>query len=125
MRHGAFGWAELMTTDVNAAKRFYAELFGWQMEDSPMGGTNYVVLKVGDDPVGGLMALPPECQGMPPAWGVYVTVDDIDVTVAKVEGLGGKTLRPPTEIPQVGRFAVLQDPQGAVLCAMQHAQKHG
>lgn len=118
MQHGAFGWNELMTTDVGAARRFYGALFGWETEDYPVEGTNYVMVKVGGDPVGGLMALPPECAGMPPCWNVYVTVADVDATASQVEALGGTILRPPTDIPDIGRFCVLQDPQGAVLCAI-------
>jgi predicted enzyme related to lactoylglutathione lyase len=59
---------------------------------------------------------------MPPAWGVYVTVDDADAVARRVETLGGKLLRAPEDIPSVGRFCVLQDPQGATLCAMQYAR---
>ena len=122
MKHGAFGWNELMTSDVAAARRFYGALFGWETEDYPGEGMNYVMVKVGGEAVGGMMAAPPECAGMPPAWGVYVTVDDADAVARRVETLGGKLLRPPQDIPDVGRFCVLQDPQGATLCAMQYAR---
>ena len=118
MRHGAFSWGELMTSDQEAAKAFYSILFGWQTEEMAMEGMSYTVVKVGDDPVGGIMQQPPECQEMPPAWGLYVTVDNVDATAARVEELGGKILRPPTDIPDVGRFCVLQDPQGAVISAI-------
>jgi predicted enzyme related to lactoylglutathione lyase len=118
MKHGAFGWNELMTTDVAAARRFYGALFGWETEDYPVEGMNYVMVKVDGKEVGGMMALPPDCAGMPPAWGVYITVTDVDATARQAEELGGKVLRPPMDIPDVGRFCVLQDPQGATLCAM-------
>ena len=91
--------------------------FGWQTEDYP-GGEGYVMVKVGGEAVGGMMAEPPECAGMPPAWGLYVTVDDVDATAQQVEALGGKLLRAPEDIPDIGRFCVLQDPQGATLCAI-------
>jgi len=117
MKHGALSWNELMTTDVDAAQQFYGALFGWQTEDYP-GGEGYVMVKVGGEMVGGMMAAPPECVGMPPAWSVYVTVDDVDATARQVEALGGKLLRPPEDIPEIGRFCVLQDPQGATLCAI-------
>ena len=107
MRHGAFGWTELMTADIEAAKRFYGALFGWETEDYP-GGGGYVLVKVGGEAVGGMMAAPLECAGMPPAWGVYVTVDDADAVARRAEALGGKVLRPPQDIPDVGRFCVLQ-----------------
>ena len=118
MKHGAFGWSELMTTDLGAARSFYGALFGWTFEDFLGAGAPYTLVKVDGDPVGGMMTLPPECAGMPPAWGVYVTVEDVDATARQVETLGGKLLRPPEDIPDIGRFCVLQDPQGATLCAM-------
>ena len=123
MKHGAIGWTELMTTDVAAAKEFYNALFGWQTEDMPMEalGMTYTVVKVHGEEVGGMMAMPAECQGMPPYWGLYVTVDDVDATAAQVEQLGGKVLRPPTDIPGVGRFCVFQDPQGGVISAITYA----
>ena len=123
LKHGAFGWAELMTTDPKAATAFYSELFGWKTEESPMAGIPYTVIHVDGRPVGGIMPMPPDCGAMTPAWGVYVTVDDVDAVAAQVESLGGKLLRPPEDIPEVGRFCVLQDPQGAVICAISYVKK--
>lgn len=123
LQHGAFGWNELMTTDVAGARQFYGALFGWKTEDYPGAGFNYTLVKVGGESVGGMMALPPDCTGMPPCWGVYVTVNDVDATASQVEALGGKLLRPPMDIPEVGRFCVLQDPQGAALCAIQYLSR--
>ncbi len=117
MKPGALSWNELMTTDVAATRQFYGALFGWETEDDP-GGSGYVLVKADGEAVGGMMALPPECAGMPPAWGVYVTVADVDATARQVETLGGKLRRPPEDIPDIGRFCVLQDPQGATLCAI-------
>jgi len=70
----------------------------------------YPLIKVGGEPVGGMMAPSPECSGKPPAWGVCVTVADMDATARQMEALGG-TLRPPEDIPDIGRFCVLQDPK--------------
>ena len=119
--HGAFSWSELMTADPAAAAAFYAELFGWKVEEMDMGTGPYRVLKVGESSVGGIMGNPPGATGMPSAWGCYVTVDDVDSTARRCAELGGKVLMAPTDIPQVGRFAVLQDPQGAVLNAISYA----
>ncbi|MBI3155840.1 MAG: VOC family protein [Burkholderiales bacterium] len=119
--HGAFSWSELMTADPAAAAAFYAELFGWKVEEMDMGTGPYRVLKIGDTSVGGIMDTPPGAAGMPSAWGCYVTVDDVDATARRCAELGGKVLMAPTDIPQVGRFAVLQDPQGAVLNAIRYA----
>lgn len=124
MTHGAFGWFELMTTDVEGAKKFYSALFGWEYEDitTACGGC-YTVVKVGGSPVAGIMAQPEECSGMPPSWDIYITVDDVDATVTQVTEMGGKVLRPAFDIPEVGRFCVLQDPQGAVIMAMTYIEK--
>ncbi len=121
-QHGAFSWGELMTSDQNSAKAFYTSLFGWETEEMAMEGMDYTVVKVGEEPIGGIMLKSPDCKEMPPAWGLYVTVDDIDATAAKVEDLGGRIIRPPTDIPKVGRFCVLQDPQGAIISAITYAE---
>ena len=113
-QHGAFSWNELMTTDVAGAKKFYGDLLDWQFEDVNMN-MPYTLLKKGDRDVGGLMAMPPETAGMPSMWGAYVTVNDVDSLSKKVENLGGKLLHPLTDIPTVGRFCVIMDPQGAAL----------
>ncbi len=115
MQHGAFSWFELMTEDAGAAKDFYTKLFGWVLEDMPMEGMTYTVVKVSGKEVAGIMATPPEAKGTPPMWGVYVTVDDVDATAAQAEGLGAKIMMPPRDIPNVGRFCLIQDPQGAMI----------
>ena len=109
---GHFSWNELLTPDVPAAKQFYGELMGWQME--PFGpAKDYFVLKIGDAGVGGMMKTPQ--AGMPATWLAYVTVADVDAAVAKATQLGGKVCAPPFDVPQVGRCAVITDPQGAAL----------
>ena len=114
-QHGAFSWCELLTTDVDAAKIFYARLFGWKTEGMTMPGMTYTVVKAGNKEVGGIMAVPKDVRGMPPMWSAYVTVDDVDLTAKAAEQLGAKLLVQPTDIPNVGRFCVIQDPQGAVI----------
>lgn len=84
----------------------------------PTEKMSYTITKIGDEGVGGIMPLPPEAEAVPPHWGVYVTVDDVDATAAKAEELGGKIHVPPTDIPNVGRFCVIQDPQGSVISAI-------
>ncbi len=117
-QQGAFSWFELMTTDVEGAKKFYSNLFGWDTEEMPMGDMNYTIVKVGEEGLGGIMPIQHQAEGSPPNWGVYVTVNDVDATARKAEELGGKILVSPTDIPNVGRFCVLQDPQGAVISAI-------
>jgi predicted enzyme related to lactoylglutathione lyase len=120
--HGAFSWSELMTTDPKAATEFYGGLFGWTVQTMDMGSGPYHVVKVGDTSVGGIMGMPPNVPaGTPPHWGCYVTVDDVDASVQKAPTLGGKVLMPPMDIPTVGRMAVIQDPQGAVISIITYA----
>lgn len=109
-----FVWHDLMTTDVEAAKAFYAKVIGWHMQ--PFGDNHdYTVLTAGTVGVGGIMALPAEAraQGMPPCWQGYVGVPYVDTAAHNVQASGGTVLRPPEDIPDVGRFAVVADPQGA------------
>ena len=112
---GAFSWNELMTTDVEAAKAFYSALFGWSMQKFEPGEMDYTMASIGKQEVAGIMAIPKEAAGMPPCWGAYVTVADVDALLTRATQLGGKTIVPPHDIPEVGRFAVIQDPQGAML----------
>jgi predicted enzyme related to lactoylglutathione lyase len=121
-KHGRFSWNELLTTDPEGAKKFYTQLFGWTTQDMPMGDFNYTIVKA-DIEVGGIMPIPEKAKGMPPAWGPYVTVDNVDETVAQAEKLGGKICVPPTDIPDVGRFAVIQDPQGAAISVIRYVKK--
>jgi uncharacterized protein len=113
---GAFSWFELRTTDVRGAEAFYTRLFGWTTEPWT-GKENYTLIKVDGKEVGGIVA----ASGEAPSngrWGIYVTVTDVDETARKASQLGGTVLVQPTDIPRVGRFCVIQDPQGAVITAI-------
>lgn len=118
---GAFSWNELMTTDPAAAQRFYGQLFGWTFREQPMPEGTYVVGAVGEAGICGIMKLTEQMGPMPPAWGAYVTVADIEATLAQAKELGARVLAGPFEVPQVGRIAVIQDPQGAVINVIQYA----
>jgi predicted enzyme related to lactoylglutathione lyase len=112
---GVFVWDELMTTDVEGAKKFYAAVFGWSSFDNEMGGgMTYTLFRRNGEgsEVGGCMPRP-EGVDAPSHWKPYIGTDDVDGTVAKAQELGGTVLAEPADIPGVGRFAVLQDPQGA------------
>lgn len=122
-QHGAFSWNELMTTDVEAAKAFYGDLFGWTLEDMQTNDMTYTMAKTGDREVAGLMAMPPEAGTMPPTWGAYVTVDDVEASAKQAEALGGKIMLAPRDIPDVGRFCVICDPQGATLSLITYINK--
>jgi predicted enzyme related to lactoylglutathione lyase len=113
---GTFVWYELMTSDLDAAGKFYAEVAGWSVRDSGMPGTKYMILNVGETGVGGMMPMPP---GAHPGWIGYILVDDADKAAARLSAAGGAIHRPPSDIPGVGRFAVAADPQGAVFTLFQ------
>ena len=121
-QHGAFSWNELMTTDPRSAADFYTKLLGWTTDDVQMEDMTYTVIKAGDEQIGGIMQIPPEAKGAPPHWGAYITVDNVDETAGKAEGLGAKIMIPPRDIPNVGRFAVIQDPQGAFISLITYAE---
>lgn len=121
-QHGAFSWCELMTSDPKAAKAFYGEIFGWEMKDGPVAGIDYTVVLAGGEQIGGIMGMPEEMKNNPPSWGTYVTVADIALTAKKVSALGGRVLMEPHEIPDVGQFALIQDPQGAILSVISYGQ---
>lgn len=112
---GQFVWYELMTSDTAAAEAFYRSVVGWSIKDAGMPGMAYSLLSAGDKSVGGIMALPAEvsASGVPPHWAGYIWVSDVDAYVAKVVAAGGKVCRAADDIPGVGRFAVMGDPDGA------------
>lgn len=125
---GRFVWHELMTRDPVAAQDFYTKVIGWgtqKFEGSPAG--DYTMWMIGDTPVGGVMKLPESAaaMGAPPNWLAYVEVPDVDETVALAQRLGGKALVPAEDIADVGRFAVLQDPQGGVFAIITSAMPLG
>jgi predicted enzyme related to lactoylglutathione lyase len=114
-KHGSISWSELITSDPKAAKKFYGEMFGWKFDDMQMETGIYSVVKANDDEVAGIMAFPPDSPPQPPHWGLYITVDNVDESAEKAVGLGAQVALPPMDIPEVGRFCVLQDPQGAYI----------
>ncbi len=121
-KHGAISWSELLTSDVAGAKKFYGELFGWKFEDMPMENMDYTVVSINDDEVAGIMPFPPDTPPMPPNWGLYITVDNVDELAEKATGYGAKIIMPPKDIPEVGRFCVMQDPQGAFISIITYAE---
>jgi uncharacterized protein len=119
--HGAVSWSELRTSDQAAAVAFYSDIFGWQTEEMSMPGGTYTVVKVGEEAIGGIMPMPPEAGQAPPHWGTYITVADVDVTVVQAQEKGGGVAVPASDIPGVGRFAVIQDPQGALISVIAYS----
>jgi predicted enzyme related to lactoylglutathione lyase len=113
--HGTFCWNELMTRDVDRAKRFYGDVIGWTFEPAEMAdGRTYWVAKLEDRPVAGLFPLDtPEFDGVPESWMSYLAVDDVDRRVAKAVAAGARLMKPIFDVTGVGRIAILAEPGGA------------
>jgi predicted enzyme related to lactoylglutathione lyase len=113
--HGRFVWYELLTTDSNAATRFYTDVVGWGTQNW-QGPEPYTMWTNGGAPLGGIWRIDAEsqAQGVVPHWLPYIGVRDVDATAAAAQRLGGSVVKPPADIPDVGRFAILRDPQGAL-----------
>jgi predicted enzyme related to lactoylglutathione lyase len=111
---GRFVWYELLTSDTKGAIAFYTEVIGWKTQ--PFEG-EYTMWVGGQGPLGGTMTLPEPAKqmGAPPHWMAHVEVADVDRTVAHAKELGGRVFVDPVDMPKVGRFAVIADPQGASL----------
>jgi predicted enzyme related to lactoylglutathione lyase len=113
--HGNFYWNELLTKDVERAKRFYADTIGWTYEAMPMqDGVSYWVAMHGGKPVAGLFPTDrPEYKQLPEAWMSYLAVDDVDARVKKATAAGARLMKPVFDVPKVGRIAILTEPGGA------------
>lgn len=115
---GRFVWFDLMTSDQDAAIDFYGAVTGWgtSVWDGAGPDMKYTMWTVGEQPIGGVMDLPPDAAaaGAPPSWLAYIGTEDVDATAKKIEVLGGRIVKEPMDIPTVGRFAVAADPQGAI-----------
>lgn len=123
-QHGTFSWIELATKDADASKRFYGELFGWTFEDMPVGpGMTYTMAKLGEHHVAALYRMGAEMANVPPHWDSYISVDNVDDVAKKATQNGGKLIKEPFDVMDVGRMCVVQDPAGAVFCLWQ-AKKH-
>ncbi len=116
-----FFWYELMTSEYDAARAFYARVVGWTMKPFAAGRHPYTELEAEGRGVGGIMPIPPEAaqNGMRPTWVGYVHVADIDKAVAEIRSAGGAVYREPDMIPTIGRFAVVADPQGGMFNILQ------
>jgi len=122
-KHGTFCWNELISTDLQKAKKFYADLIGWDVKDSGMPGMEYLIAHAGDKQACGMMNMPAEAKGVPSHWMSYITVDDVDGLTEKAKGLGAEVIHGPQDIPTIGRFVIIKDPTGAVVSLLQFAQQ--
>jgi uncharacterized protein len=118
---GSLSWCELLTNDAAKAGTFYAALFGWTLKDKPMSGQKYTVFSKGETMTGGMMTIMKEWGPMPSNWLAYFAVDDCDAVAEKAKKLGGTIMKPPDDVPGVGRFAILQDPQGGTFAIIANA----
>jgi len=116
-----FCHVELNTTDVSKAKTFYGGLFNWNLEDLPMPGGGYTVIKVGEGTGGGIMKHP--VPGAPSAWLAYVLVDDIAAATKKAKSLGANVMKDVTEVMGMGSLSIIIDPTGAALGLWQPNKK--
>ena len=119
MLHGRFVWHELMTTDTKAAASFFSKIIGWKTEPWSNDPT-YTLFTNGARAAAGLMVLPEDAKamGVPPNWCTHIGTPNVQETVRRAESLGARVHRPPTQLPSVGTFAVLADPQGAVFAVI-------
>lgn len=122
---GALVWNELGTTDTAKAGAFYSGLFGWGLDAKKFGPMEYTIFQNGDRGAGGMYELTAEMAGVPPHWLIYFSVDDCDAKAKKATELGATTIKPVDDIPGVGRFAILQDPQGAVFAIIKTEPQQG
>lgn len=125
MAHGKFVWNELLTRDVEAAKQFYTGLVGWTFQPMAMqGGGTYWIAEIDSKPVAGIMAMPQDMPATVPAhWFEYMEVDDVDARLTVATQHGGTIMRPPFDVPDVGRLGFVTDATGAALGLMTPAPK--
>lgn len=118
---GSFVWCELMTTDTAAADTFYKKVVGWTSVPFAPDGSYIVFNNPSGDGVAGMMKLPDEAKqmGAPPHWMMYVGTPNVDQTAMRIAQLGGRVIKQPQDIPSTGRFAVVQDPFGAMFAIFQ------
>ncbi len=127
-KQGTPNWADCGTTDLDAAEKFYAEVFGWTSERViAADGEEYSIQRLDGNMVCGIYELNDEVRsmGVPPNWGTYVEVDDLDATLELVKTEGGTVLDGPIDMPEVGKMAFIQDPVGAYLRLWHSAPQHG
>jgi predicted enzyme related to lactoylglutathione lyase len=111
---GGFVWRELATSEPEKAVAFYSELFGWKIKETDMGGgSKYYLINNGEKQIGGIWPSDPKMK-MPTFWGQYVSSENVDDTTKRAAAAGGKVFKEPMDIPNVGRFAIVQDAQGGV-----------
>src|SRR5918997_1321551 len=125
--HGVPCWVECLSPDPSVTGRFYADVFGWELEGSGGGGPEYFVASLRGREVAGVAPLPPaDAYGeVPPVWFTQVRVDDADAIAERVRAAGGRVLAGPMDLPPAGRLVVLEDPTGAGIGAFEPTGRAG
>lgn len=118
--HGMFCWQELMTTNVDQAANFYKKLFGWNLQKLDAKSMKYTVIKNQKTDIGGMTMLMPEMKDLPSHWSTYFTTTNLDETVRIIKDNGGNIMTGPQDIPETGKFAICQAPDGTVFCLFQY-----
>ncbi len=118
---GMISWNELSSINAAESRDFYVGLFDWEVEEMPMGDTNYTMFRVGKVPVAGVVQ-PPDFDSPCSVWTNYVTVENIEASLQKAESLGAKIIMGATPLPE-GRFAMITDPHGAAIGLYEYGEK--
>ena len=121
---GKFCWSELVTADVDAAKKFYADSFGWKFTDHKMDNGTYLMITTGDKEFAGIWEIPPEKQDqIPPHWKTYILVDNLKQSLEKVQKNGASIKVHITKAGDFGQFAIIVDPTGAHVALWEPTRK--
>ena len=117
---GNYGWIELLTTDTQKAETFYKTLFDWTAETAQFGDHDYTSFSINGEPIAGMMKIKSEWGHVPPNWNVYFTVNNLDESLEIAKKNGAELCCDVMEIPEVGRFTTLKDPQGVYVSMIQY-----
>jgi predicted enzyme related to lactoylglutathione lyase len=121
-KNGTVGWTELTTNDTKTAKTFYTKLFGWKAKVETIQGIKYTSFLLGETPIAGMLDLPKEAGDSPSRWMVYFTVQNVTKSVKTASEWGATVLVPPREVPEVGKFSVVEDPTKAPFALIEWAK---
>lgn len=123
-KFGDFCWNELATSDVEAAKKFYGKVFGWEFSEHDMGDMTYTMIKVNDKQNAGMWAIPKDQEKqIPPHWMAYISVENIEASLEKAQKEGATIVKSITNAGDFGRLAIITDPTGAHIALWQCLQK--
>jgi predicted enzyme related to lactoylglutathione lyase len=114
-KHGSFCWNDVTTNDPEASKTFYTQLFGWSAHDTDLEGMTYTIFRLDGSDIAGMLTITPEWGDTLPYWMPHIAVDDVDASVKRATDLGAEVVVPPSDLPTIGRYAIITDPVGAAI----------